>query len=294
MGLWKFILKILGCNKPSVKTTTTTTLTDQTTTKGCQKRALCIGINDYPGTSNDLRGCVNDARGWRSMFDQLGFCIVKILVDASATPKNVKDELLQLVKLSESGDVLAITYSGHGTTTPDLDGDEDDGRDEAICLYGGLMIDDEIRSILKQVKEGVKVTFISDSCHSGTVTRAFLSAINNYDVYAKSRYLPPKDDIEAISLGTLPLKKGVFIPENGMKEILLAGCKSTEYSYDAFFNGMNMGAFSHYALLILRDNPRITYNDFYKKVRTYLPNGQYPQTPQLEGSAENKNSYMFE
>ena len=26
------------------------------------KRALCIGINDYPGTGSDLTGCVNDAR----------------------------------------------------------------------------------------------------------------------------------------------------------------------------------------------------------------------------------------
>ncbi|WP_349769079.1 caspase family protein, partial [Zoogloea sp.] len=25
------------------------------------KKALCIGINDYPGTQNDLSGCVNDA-----------------------------------------------------------------------------------------------------------------------------------------------------------------------------------------------------------------------------------------
>ncbi len=25
------------------------------------KKALCIGINDYPGTQNDLSGCVNNA-----------------------------------------------------------------------------------------------------------------------------------------------------------------------------------------------------------------------------------------
>ncbi len=28
------------------------------------KKALCIGINDYPGTQNDLSGCVNDANDW--------------------------------------------------------------------------------------------------------------------------------------------------------------------------------------------------------------------------------------
>ena len=27
-------------------------------------RALCIGINNYPGTNMDLAGCVNDANDW--------------------------------------------------------------------------------------------------------------------------------------------------------------------------------------------------------------------------------------
>jgi hypothetical protein len=106
--------------------------------------------------------------------------------------------------------------------------------------------------------------------------------------------MPPKDKMDAAALALLPINKGIFIPESGMKEILMSGCKSTEYSYDARFNGKSMGAFSHYALLILRDNPRITYNDFYVKLRQQLPSNQYPQTPQLEGSVENKNSYMFE
>jgi hypothetical protein len=28
------------------------------------KRALCMGINNDPGTHMDLSGCVNDARDW--------------------------------------------------------------------------------------------------------------------------------------------------------------------------------------------------------------------------------------
>lgn len=30
------------------------------------RRALCTGINDYPGTDSDLAGCVNDAADWGS------------------------------------------------------------------------------------------------------------------------------------------------------------------------------------------------------------------------------------
>ena len=29
-------------------------------------RALCVGINDYPGTNMDLAGCVNDAKDWQA------------------------------------------------------------------------------------------------------------------------------------------------------------------------------------------------------------------------------------
>ena len=37
------------------------------------KRALCIGINDYPGTGSDLSGCVNDAKDWAGMLTGRGF-----------------------------------------------------------------------------------------------------------------------------------------------------------------------------------------------------------------------------
>jgi hypothetical protein len=32
-------------------------------------RALCVGINDYPGSNMDLAGCVNDARDWQALLD---------------------------------------------------------------------------------------------------------------------------------------------------------------------------------------------------------------------------------
>lgn len=33
----------------------------------------CIGINNYPGTSNDLSGCVNDAKDWSALLQGMGF-----------------------------------------------------------------------------------------------------------------------------------------------------------------------------------------------------------------------------
>ena len=37
------------------------------------KKAICIGINNYPGISNDLNGCVNDAKDWSALLQGMGF-----------------------------------------------------------------------------------------------------------------------------------------------------------------------------------------------------------------------------
>ena len=37
------------------------------------KTALCIGINNYPGTHMDLRGCVNDAEDWSRELEARGY-----------------------------------------------------------------------------------------------------------------------------------------------------------------------------------------------------------------------------
>ena len=34
------------------------------------KYALCIGINNYPGTASDLAGCVNDVDDWAAALEE--------------------------------------------------------------------------------------------------------------------------------------------------------------------------------------------------------------------------------
>lgn len=262
-----------------------------------QKRALCIAINDYPGTSNDLRGCINDGVEWMKILKtQYGFQSVTELFNQQATIENVKKELVNIISLSNPGDVMVFTYSGHGTSIKDVHGDESDGKDEAICLHNGLLIDDEIRNMMTSVKKGVKLIIVSDSCFSGTVTRAALKKNDNSHPIA--RYMPPSDGNVATMISSSkfnPLKKMFksLCSEEDMKEILISGCSDNEVSYDANFNGKYFGAMSYFATKILNENPGITYNEFYKELREKLPNSQYPQTPQLEGSCENKNKIVF-
>ena len=158
------------------------------------KRALLVGCN-YPNTKAELSGCANDVENWKELLtNYFGFdeADIKILVDtgegyARPTGKNIKKELIRIVRTSKPGDIVFFQFSGHGVQVPaDPDGDyEEDGMDEALCPTDlNLIIDDDLRDILSQLDESslapalrchydsflwaeVKFTMVSDCCHSG-------------------------------------------------------------------------------------------------------------------------------
>ena len=98
------------------------------------KNALCIGINDYPGTHMDLKGCVNDAEDWKKTLAGYGYS-VSTLHNEQATKAAMIEAMSELINQARQGDKLIITYSGHGTYQPDTDGDESDNLDEALCPF---------------------------------------------------------------------------------------------------------------------------------------------------------------
>src|SRR4030042_3457117 len=112
-----------------------------------ERRALCIGINDYPGTGSDLAGCVNDAKDWAAALRRHGFTVTKIL-DKQATGASIRNGIKALVTQAKRGDLVVIQYSGHGSFVPDEDGDEPDGTDGCLCPYdirpNAPITDDEV------------------------------------------------------------------------------------------------------------------------------------------------------
>lgn len=251
------------------------------------KKALCVGINNYPGSSNDLAGCVNDCNDWAYILtSKYGFTSVSKLLDSQATMGAIKKALTALVDGAVSGDVIVFTYSGHGSYVVDKNGDEPDGKDETLYAYDGNVLDDELRAILDKIREGVHATVILDSCHSGTATRVA-------GPWApKVRFMPPVDPEVARLDTSLPSSKAM-LSDAGMKEILFTGCKATEYSYDAEYNGVPNGAFTKTAINALNKLGNPTYQMWYNELRKGLPCLNYPQTPQFEGSDENKSRTVF-
>lgn len=249
------------------------------------KRALTIGINDYPNAP--LYGCVNDATQWAAFFgDVARYDRVTTLLNRDAKLSKVTAAIRSLLEVSVEGDEIAVTYSGHGTRVPCKNGDEADGLDEAWVLYDGLWVDDEIADLLLTLPKGVRLLIVSDSCHSGTVTRG-----DYVPVLRRPRCIPftlaPRGG-KAVGPTRKMFHKLAGADKEAqaaMNHLLLAGATPEEYSWDCNFNSNPWGALSYHALAILNAGARrgMRWDEFYTALKLRLPSTEAPQHPQLEG-----------
>lgn len=264
-----------------------------------RRNALCIGIN-YEGTPYQLQGCVHDADDWASHLDSLGFK-VGVLAEAQATRASIVAGLTTLTMGLEPGDVGVVTYSGHGTWVPDLDGDEPDRKDEALVPVdagadgANLVVDDEIAVILAAKPRGSRIVLLTDCCHSGTVFRFFAPPGASH---RRVRYLPPAELMRAQPLQAAVTRLGPAGPATSNKAVAgvvhYSGCLDREYSYDAEFAGRANGAFTHAALRAARSlPPEATYLDWSRAIRRLLPSDEYPQTPQFNATRRERGLPLF-
>jgi len=253
------------------------------------KIAVCVGINDYPGSARDLQGCVNDATEWQKVLESRSFSVTK-LVDSAATKQEIMKALSSAIAVSKAGDSIVFTFSGHGSWQPDTDGDESDGMDEGWCPYdinsNGLLTDDEMYSIFGKVKLGVKLVMLSDSCHSGTVSRVVLGDDHKVS-NRKVRFMPPthflRKSLEEIE-SSIILPRSPITPKPD-RALLISACQDNEESIDTEFGGRPNGAFTYYAIQALKGlSKNATYTDWYQSIRRVLPSKNYRQEPNLFGS----------
>jgi hypothetical protein len=260
------------------------------------KRALCVGINDYPGTNQDLTGCVNDANDWKAALEARGYT-VSMLLDGQATRAGMVAALHKLFHGATDDDTLMFTYSGHGSWLPDDNGDEADQRDEMLCPHDvasqQFLLDDDLNEIFALKPKKARLFFISDSCHSGSVAK-FQPQIGDRQ-NARPKLLPPLNFVkdpairEKILDGATGLTKAT---RQNYPALLLGGCKDIEVSYDASFGGRPNGALTYVALKALKTGPA-SPRQWHRLVRQQLPSMDYPQTPQLYGGRTAKDGPMF-
>lgn len=235
------------------------------------KKALIIGINNYPGTSSDLTGCLNDAADALASLKAAGFSCTT-LYDVKATRAAILAGMNAVFQCTRSGDSVVVYYSGHGSQVRDASGDESDGWDEVICPadWPNYVSDDDIRTILAKVPAGVNIDMIFDCCHSGTGTREIGQT---YTV----RSLPP-------IVGKVS-KKGVKSRATvvaNLNHCLWAGCAAGQTSAELLIGGKVRGAFSYYLWKEIRAGG--TRSAIMARVCKQVAALGLKQVPQLEAS----------
>lgn len=225
------------------------------------------------------------------------------------TRQNIIRGMHWLVNGSHMNDSFFFHYSGHGGQVEDKDGDESDGYDETILPVdyekAGEIVDDEMHAIMvKGLPQGVRLTAIFDSCHSGT-------ALDLPYVYASDGSLQKKTATKylgqaAKTAGTQyvsgnlvgaikALASGVKSSMNAGQAqelqrstrttwadvIMFSGCKDAQTSADTHVQGLgSTGAMSFAFIAAMEENPRRSYIDLLRRMREILKD-RYTQKPQM-------------
>lgn len=232
------------------------------------KHSLHVGINfvdkvTYNGWSGELQGCVNDAILMKKIIKPDGFS--QMLINENATFDNVVKSFTTLAKITKPDDKVFITFSCHGTQIPDINKDEKDKLDEALCLYDGLLVDDQLGKLIKLLNCNVYV--ISDSCHSGTISKAAL-----FGTFCKTKAMPKW--VLEIDLPMHTVKEsGIFNPD----VLTFSAAQDDEVSYDL---GQN-GAFTKSINDVMNKYPSITYSDLEFRTKLLLKGSQTPKLSYL-------------
>ena len=157
-----------------------------------RKRAFMVGISHYDTALtgyqwNNING-VEDVNLLSPILTKQGF-LVTTLLDEQATYQSITSQLSTFIKQTKKGDIVYLHFSTHGQPVEDLNGDEDDGWDEAIVpidayklykksVYEGKkhFLDDQLNQYVKKLREKIGAMgflyVVIDACHAGTSSRA--------------------------------------------------------------------------------------------------------------------------
>jgi hypothetical protein len=171
---------------------------------------------------------------------------------------------------------------------PDRNSDEPDGQDETWCLYDGELIDDELYTALGRFARGVRVLVLSDSCHSGTVTKAMFYSARGTGAAAGGSAGTPAVRYRAmpreVALRTYRAHRAMYDKlqksvkpnaEDAVRAsvILISGCQDNQLSQDGDFNGL----FTANLLRVWKEGQfQGSYRQFQRAIVRNMPPDQTP------------------
>jgi len=244
------------------------------------KRALLIGINYTNDPNNELFGCINDVKNIKNRlltngFNESDITVLTDFTELKPTKTNIINELTKLINATEDTDLSFFSISSHGSFIIDVNNDELDGYDELVyTIDKKFLIDDNLKTIILELKKGATLFAFFDTCHSGTMLDLpyiFMdnSSYDNYSVNIKN--------LE--TLGSV---------------IAITGCADDETSADTVIDDIACGAATNALLESLNNNKAITWRELVKNMRDYLKNNGFEQIPQIScGKFEDIDTQVF-
>lgn len=191
---WQHVYRVLA-HPPTERGLAQRSKDFQKTVQQRRRRALLIGINNYPDAASRLEGCVNDVFLMSSVLQEIGFDAddIRVVLDERATHAAIRERIDWLLDGTADGQDRILYYSGHGAQLPDYDAAEKiDHVDECLVPYDfnwtqdSAITDDDFLQYYSALPYSAKFFAIFDCCHSGGLTR---------DGARKIRAMVPPDDI---------------------------------------------------------------------------------------------------
>ncbi|MBX7173266.1 MAG: caspase family protein [Pyrinomonadaceae bacterium] len=265
-----------------------------------RKYALLIGVSNYS------RGIDEDEEWWnlnskndieaikQTLVRKFNFKpaeIKTLLTKQETTKQSILNAFKGLIVKVQTGDIVYLHYSGHGSQVLDDNGDELDGLDETLVPSdyksrrdGSRNIrDDEIGKFLEELKakKPSNVTFVVDSCFSGTITREGRQLVRGESYKGKTPKVSPNVAIDD--------SRGLISKESlGSNFVIISATRSdqTAKETDNDSNG-KMGALTYSLVKAFNEaTPNSTYRDVFDRVQTFVSQRVEAQNPQIEGEAD--------
>jgi hypothetical protein len=224
-----------------------------------------IGLNQvdpvaYDGWSGDLRACEQDAADMARLADTAGFEVTDPMLSGAATAEAVTSVLETAAGRLADGDILFLTYSGHGGQVPDLNHDETGDRlDETWVLYDRQLVDDELFGLFGKFAKGVRIWMLSDSCHSGTVARQLPELLSAGELGRRFNTDDPAEVGRRLRAMPQPVQSAVYKRDRDLYDriqntrtakdlakidasvLQISGCQDNQTSADGIVNGLFTG-----------------------------------------------------
>lgn len=252
------------------------------------RRALIIGIGVQKDVSWTKINGDKDVPYVLQMLQNAGYTDVRTLVNEQATKAGIVSAFKKLAGKCKTGDMVYVQFSGHGQLVTDVNGDEQDGWDEAWIPYDAYLkygkkdkgekhlIDDEINVLLTGIRNKIgdsgKLLVVVDACHSGDSSRGDEGEVIR----------GVKDEF------VIPIKKKGKTVKAPERWLTLSACKDFQLNQE--MKTPKVGKLT-YALYMTAQKGKVRLTEIESMMSAYR--GRLPQIPVLTGETNKYNISDF-